>query len=233
RSIAVEARPGRITAILGPNAAGKSTLLRCMIGALRAERGRVLIDGVPAHRLRATMLARRVAYVPQRPTVSAAFTVRQVVELGRYALAANAARVQEAIERLDLAGVADRPYPELSAGQQQRVALARVVAQLESDGHLLLDEPTSAMDLRHIALTMRLLRELASGGATVVVAMHDISLAAAISQDVWLLDGGRVVAAGEASSVLEIDRLRSVFGVDFQWLDDGHGAARLLADVPT
>jgi iron complex transport system ATP-binding protein len=229
RDLTADATPGKITAILGPNAAGKSTLLRCLIGALRPERGTVLVDGQQSHGLRARQLAQRIAYVPQRPTVSASFTVRQVIELGRYALPADSTRIAEAIETLDLSDVANRPFPALSAGQQQRVTLARAVAQLAPDGHLIMDEPTSAMDLRHVASALRLFQRLAAGGATVIVAMHDISAASVLADDVWLLSAGSLIAAGPSSDVLVLERLQSLFGVDFQWMNDLSGRRRLVA----
>jgi iron complex transport system ATP-binding protein len=216
--VTVQAAPRRITAVIGPNAAGKSTLLRCVIGGLRPTRGRVLIDGEPAHRLKTTRLARRIAYVPQRSVVSASFTVREVVELGRYALTPSRQRIDDALEQLDLVQIADRPYPALSVGQQQRAALARAVAQLSGDGHLVLDEPTSAMDLRHVRETMVLLRRLADDGATVLVAMHDLMLAASAADECWLLDRGRLAAAGPTRDVMDLDRLRAVFGVGFEWV---------------
>jgi len=228
KTIHAHARPGRITAILDPNASGKSTLLKCVIGSLKPQRGCALIDGMPAHTLTARQLAARTAYVPQRSTVSAAFTVRQVVELGRYSLAPDANAVERALGRLDLGDIADRPYPALSVGQQQRVTLGRALAQLGPHGNLVLDEPTSAMDLRHVASCMSLLREIADGGATVLLAMHDLSLAASIADDVWLLDGGRLVASGSASDVLTIENLQRTFGVRFEWIDLPDGP-RLLA----
>lgn len=229
--LSMHAVSGRITALLGPNAAGKSTLLRCIIGSLRPTRGTVMIDGIVSHRMRVRDLATRLAYVPQRSLVSAAFTVREIIELGRYALPTDAKKVEHAVERLDLEELVDRPYPELSVGQQQRVMLARALAQLSPAGHLLLDEPLSAMDLRYVQHTMSLLRELADGGATVLIAMHDISLAAALADEVWLLDDGRLVASGEVGQVLSLDRLKAVFGVDFRWIEDGRGRQSLLAEV--
>lgn len=222
---------GRITALLGPNAAGKSTLLRCIVGSLRPTRGAVTIDGIASHRMRVRDLATRLAYVPQRSVVSAAFTVREIIELGRYALPPDASKVDHAIERLDLDDLADRPYPELSVGQQQRVMLARALAQLSPTGYLLLDEPLSAMDLRYVQHALVLLRELAQGGASVLIAMHDISLAAALADEVWLLNGGSLVASGEVAKVLSLDRLRAVFGVDFQWVGAERGRPSLLAAV--
>ncbi|MHC4414491.1 MAG: ABC transporter ATP-binding protein [Planctomycetota bacterium] len=215
----VEATPGRITAVIGPNASGKSTLLRCIIGGLRPTEGQVLIEGAPAHRLKTKRRAQRIAYVPQRAVVSAAFTVREVVELGRYALPPDRGQVELALRRLDLADVAGRPYPALSVGQQQRTTLARAVAQLARDGHLILDEPTSAMDLRHVRDSLMLLGELAEAGATVLIAMHDLPLASIVADDCWLLESGRLVAAGTTSEVLKLERLRAVFGVRFEWIE--------------
>ncbi len=226
--ISAEARPGRITALIGPNAAGKSTLLRCLFGALGPSRGEALLDGRPAHRVRAGALARRVAYVAQRSSVGASFSVRQVVELGRYALPADPARVDSALRRLDLEAVADRPYPALSVGQQQRASVARAVAQLSRDGHLLLDEPTSAMDLRHALDALRLLRELADGGATVLMAVHDLAIAASAADDCWLLSSGRLIAAGAVREVMDLGRLQEIFQVRFQWVDRPDGPAVLL-----
>ncbi len=221
--ITVEAVPGRITAVLGPNAAGKSTLLRCIIGAIRPTSGQALIGGSPAHRLRAADLARRVAYVPQRSVVSAAFSVRDVVALGRYALPPSPSRIESALADLDLLDVADRPYPALSVGQQQRATLARAVAQLEPDGHLILDEPTSAMDLRHVRESLAVLRRLGGGGATVLMAMHDLPLAAQCADDCWLLDAGRLAASGPMARVMELPLLEKVFGVPFTWIErEGH-----------
>jgi iron complex transport system ATP-binding protein len=231
--VTARASRGRITAVIGPNAAGKSTLLRCLIGALRPQRGEVRLDEMTVHKLSARQMAQHAAYVPQRSIVSAAFTVRQVVELGRFALSANASRVEDAIRRLDLLDVADRVYHHLSVGQQQRVTLARALAQVEPRGVLILDEPMSAMDLRHVAMSVKLLRDLANGGATIVLAMHDLSLAASMADEVWLLDGGRLVAAGPASDVLSLDRLQSVFGVPFCWVSGPDGRHLLPASSET
>lgn len=232
REISAVVSPGKITAVLGPNAAGKTTLLRCIIGALTPKTGCVLVDGEAAHRLSPRKAAQRLAYVPQRSVVSAAFTVRQVVELGRYALPPSTGRVDDALEQLDLTDIADRPYPALSVGQQQRVMLARAVAQMASDGHLVLDEPTSAMDLLHAAQCMRLLRTLADGGATVLLAMHDLSMAASIADEAWLLHAGRLAAAGDVGRVLDVGVLQEIFGVRFEWVTMSDGRPRLLAHAP-
>lgn len=229
KGINAVATPGRITAVLGPNAAGKSTLLRCIIGVLKPDSGSVLIDREPSHQMKTRTLAGLLAYVPQRPQVAAAFTVREVIELGRYALPASRRRIDDTLRRLELESIADQPFQSLSVGQQQRVTLGRAVAQLGPGGHLVLDEPTSAMDLRHAARCTALLRELAGKGATVIIAMHDLKLAASTADECWLLEAGRLVAAGPAVEVLEIDRLRAIFGVPFEWVRRPGGAPILHA----
>lgn len=229
--ITAQARAGKITALVGPNAAGKSTLLRCIIGALRPRAGEITIDGAAVSSRTPRQLAARIAYVPQRSIVSASFTVHQVVELGRYALEVNHSKVESALQRLELIDIADRPYPQLSVGQQQRVTLARALAQLEPNGCLVLDEPTSAMDLRHVLSTMRLFREVASGGVTVIMAMHDLSLAASIADEAWLIDAGRLVTQGPVNEVLALDRLQHVFGVRFEWLATSDGKRRLTSNL--
>jgi iron complex transport system ATP-binding protein len=232
RGISVQAAAGRVTAILGPNAAGKSTLLRCIIGTIRPAAGAAIVDGKAAHALSAYHLAQKIAYVPQRSSVAAAFTVREVVELGRYALPPAPGRIHAALSRMELCELAERPYAALSVGQQQRVTLARALAQLGPGGHLVLDEPISGMDLRHAHDVMQLLRDLAAGGATVLIAMHDLTLAAASADDAWLLERGRLVAAGAVGDVLQVDRLREVYGVHFEWVATADGARVLTARPP-
>ena len=233
REFSAQASPGKITAVIGPNAAGKSTLLRCAIGALKPKRGNVEIHSHAVHRLRPAKLAQQIAYVPQRSFVAADFTVRQIVELGRFALAPDHDQIDAALRRLELEDLAERRYHELSVGQQQRVTLARAVAQLAPNGHLIADEPTSAMDLRHVHDTMTLLRELADGGATVLVAMHDLTVAAAGADEVWLLDGGRLKAAGPAGEVMQVATLELVFNTLFERVKLASGREALVAIGPT
>ncbi|MHC4949120.1 MAG: ABC transporter ATP-binding protein [Planctomycetota bacterium] len=232
REVTATAGAGRITAVLGPNASGKSTLLRALVGVRRPDAGHALLDGGPAHAVRTGTLARRVAYVPQRPVVAASFTVRQVVELGRFSLPPDPPRIAAVLDELDLARLRDRVYPALSVGQQQRVTLGRALAQLAPDGHLVLDEPASAMDLRHVRRAHAALRRRADGGATVLVALHDIGAAAGLADDAWLLDGGRLVAAGPVADVLDPRRLEDVFGVGFEWVRRDGRAPMLVADGP-
>ena len=228
RDITTNVKPKSITVLIGPNAAGKSTLLRCIIGAIRPRNGKVLIDNKPTHKLSARALAKCAAYVPQRPVVSAAFSVREVVELGRYVLPTNIGKVNEALEQLDLTKLEDRAFQTLSVGQQQRVALARAFAQLSANGHLILDEPMSAMDLNYVYKCVDLLRAKADAGATVILALHDLSLSASIADNVFLLDKGKLSLAGDVNEVMQPKHLTKVFGIELERVARAGGKDALL-----
>lgn len=232
KDISVEVSTGALTCILGPNASGKSTLLRCIMGRLKPLSGQILLDGQRTCTLRGHALAKRIAYVAQRSTVSAAFTVREVVELGRYALAPDLARIEQAIVRLDLEAIAQRQFAALSVGQQQRVMLARALAQIGSGGYLLLDEPTSALDLRHVGETMHLLQMLVAEGVTVLMVVHDVTLASTYAHQAWLLDDGKLVASGPAVDVLKVEKLKQVFSVEFDWFESKSGDRLLASGSP-
>ncbi len=236
RTVSAELIAGRVCALIGPNASGKSTLLKLMLGQLVPWSGSVHVMGKPVGSLAFRQRASLVSYVPQKGVMSFAFTVRQVVAMGRYALGDHRGMVDRALEVCDLAGLGDRIYSELSGGQQQRVLLARAVAQSAGAGRvMLLDEPASGMDLKHVHQTMRLLRRIArgedagggvvdggtssnsgGGGRGVLVVLHDVNLAARYADDVWLLDRGGLVASGVCAEVMRPERLASVYGVGFQ-----------------
>ncbi len=229
--VTVALRPGRVTAVLGPNASGKSTLLRVMLGQLRPWSGTVELDGRPVASRVGKALARRISYVPQRGGTSFAFSVRQTIAMGRFAFG-DERFVDEAIEKSGLADVAGRPFNELSGGQQQRVLIARAWAQSrppEAAGVetptwraaniFLADEPASSLDLRHAHEAMALFREMADEGLAVLVVLHGLDLAARWADEVWLMDRGRIVAAGEAQAVLRPEVLSPVYGLELERLD--------------
>ena len=219
QDVSLTVLPGRVTALLGPNAAGKSTLLRAAVGLIQGDRGEVSINGRNTRRLPPRGLARIAAYVPQRSHIAAAFTVREVVALGQFAQTRDSDRVHKALECMALEQHADRVIHELSVGQQQRVALARALAQVKEDGVLLLDEPTSAMDLSHQERALTVLRERAAAGATVLLAMHDLTVTARFADDVCLLANGSVAAQGSSADVMTPEALSTVFGVRFAKAD--------------
>lgn len=224
-SVSAELAAGRVTALLGPNAAGKSTLLKLMLGQLEPWSGRVLLEGEAVGALPPRARARRVSYVPQRGSVSFAFTVREVVAMGRFAAGADGASgwaVEQAIDACGLRGIERRVFAELSAGQQQAALVARAFAQAADTGRaMLLDEPGSSMDLRHAHALMRLLRERAAAGLAVLIVLHDINLAARYADDVWLMHEGRLAAAGRWDAVLRPETLGPVYGVGLRALPAG------------
>lgn len=233
--VGFEVRPGRLTALLGPNGAGKSTLLRVLSGELRPDAGTVTLDGRPLAGWDPRRLARRRAVLSQSVALSFPLSVRDVVAIGRSPHAAGRAADEAAIARTlaaaRVAHLAGRSYPTLSGGEQQRVQLARVLAQLDHGGdggpeggagggegggegvrHLLLDEPTASLDLRHQAEVLALARSFADGGGAVLAVLHDPNQAAAFADEVVLLRGGRVVASGDPWRVLTAENLMAVFG---------------------
>ncbi|MFM1822971.1 MAG: hypothetical protein RI967_1237, partial [Planctomycetota bacterium] len=162
-----------------------------------------------------------VAFVPQRPEVSADFTAREVVALGRHAVGPDAAAIADALDEVGLAGRADLPVHTMSGGERQRVAVARAFAQLSAGGVLLLDEPFAGIDPAEVARLARALARRARKGA-VVVSLHDPGLARAIASRAVILDGGRIVADGAAAEVLTPAILSAAYGHEIrvagEWL---------------
>jgi iron complex transport system ATP-binding protein len=232
RGLSCTFTPGRVTAIVGPNGAGKTTLLRLLLGLVSPDHGSARLDDQPVDRLAPAQRARRMAYIPQRSSVAFAYSVRQIVAMGKYAVGSSDSRsVEHALERTRMSDLADRPVHTLSAGQVQRVALARALAQLgtasdtpDHGRYLLADEPTGAMDPWHTLHTLGLLRDLALGGLGIVIVLHDLSMAARYADDVLLLDAtGASPGLGPSRDVLSPESLAAVFGVAFERLDAAGG----------
>lgn len=218
-------QPGNVTALIGPNAAGKTTLMRLMLGLLRPWSGTVAMDEQPVVGWSAAQRAERLSYVPQRPGVRFAFTVRQVIAMGAHRLSRRKVDelVDRAIDKAGLAAVAHRVLMELSGGQQQRVMLARAEVQSAASGQaMLLDEPGSHLDLQHRHAMMHRLRELAADGLAVLVVLHELDLAVRYADEAWLMDAGKLVAAGRWDQVMTPQRLSPVYGLDLELIDRGH-----------
>ncbi|MBT0782120.1 heme ABC transporter ATP-binding protein [Paracoccus versutus] len=216
--VSVEARAGEITAIVGPNGSGKTTLMRSLTGEL-ACRGAVTLNGHDIAALSPEELARRRAVLPQAAALSFPFTVAEVVRIGVEARGERAdALVPAALAAVDLPGFSGRLYQELSGGEQQRVQLARVLAQvwqpLDADGPrwLMLDEPVSSLDIAHQLTVMRLAADYARAGGGVVAVMHDLNLTALFAQKLVLMSGGRVLCQGRPDEVLTDEALSSAYG---------------------
>ena len=219
---------GRIIAVLGPNASGKTTLLRTIVGLQHPSKGCVELDGSRVDRMSPHDRASKIAWVPRVAEVAGSFTIRRVVELGRYALGPSSLRVNEALGHVDLLDRSDSMWHAASAGMRQRAAIARAIAQRTPGGMLVLDEPTSALDLRHLKLMGELLRRCANEGDIVVAAMHDIAFAMEIADEVLVLKDGQLVLAGETQAVLTPSSLADVFGVDLAWARDEAGKRHLV-----
>jgi len=226
RDVDLDVRHGEVLALVGPNGAGKSTLLGAMTGDVPIDRGSIRLGGRDLAEWSSRDLARKRAVLMQANQVSFPFTVREVVEMGRNPWSGRATAEEDeraiaaAIERTDIAHLLDRPFTALSGGEKARASLARVLAQ-ETDV-VLLDEPTAALDLRHQEEVMLVARSLAAEGRAVVVVLHDLSLAAARSDRIAIVERGRIVSVGSPAEVLTAERVESVYGI----------AAHVLTDTP-
>jgi iron complex transport system ATP-binding protein len=228
---------GRWAALIGANGAGKTSTLRAVAGLL-PHHGRVLLAGADAAAMPRRERARRIAVVPQIPATPPDMTVREYVLLGRTPYvgyfggegAADRAAADRALERLDLGSLAARPLGSLSGGERQRAVLARALAQ-EAD-ILLLDEPTTALDLARQQQVLELVDGLRrDAGLAVLAAMHDLTAASLYADDVHLLGQGRLVASGPARAVLRADLLTEHYGAAIRVLDHD-GALVVVAARP-
>jgi iron complex transport system ATP-binding protein len=229
RGVDLLVQPGEWVTVIGPNGAGKSTLLRAL-GGLLPFSGTIELFGTQLGRLRRRERARRVATVAQDPVVPPGIGVFDYVLLGRTPYvpplgresAADLAAAQEVLDRLDLAGFADRHLTTLSGGERQRVFLARALAQ--GAPLLLLDEPTSALDIGAQQEVLELVDELRrSHGLTVVATMHDLSVAGEYAERMVLLAGGTVVADGSAGQVLTEPLLATHYRARVRVIPGGRG----------
>ncbi|MEU4717749.1 ABC transporter ATP-binding protein [Micromonospora purpureochromogenes] len=209
------------TVIVGPNACGKSTLLRTMARLLTPRRGAVLLDGTAIRDLPTREVARRLGVLPQSPLVPEGVTVADLVGRGRQPYQRwwrqwseqDAVAVDRAMALADVAGLADRPVDTLSGGQRQRVWIAMTLAQ--DTEALLLDEPTTFLDLAHQVEVLDLLHRLrAERGRTVVAVLHDLNQAARYADHLVAMRAGSVVAAGPPREILTAELVRDVFGLD-------------------
>ncbi|MCG3177703.1 MAG: Hemin import ATP-binding protein HmuV [Phycisphaerae bacterium] len=219
RKVSLQALAGRLLVVIGPNGSGKTTLLRCMAGILQPAGGQILLGGASISRLPPRRLARVLGLVPQETQLAFEFTVLQVVLMGRsphmgrfgFEGPGDLAAARDCLRLTDTLRFEDRLFDELSSGERQRVVIARALAQ--QPRVLLLDEPTSFLDIGHQLQIYRLLRSLAADGMTVICVSHDLSLAAQFADEIVLLADGEVVATGLAEQVLTAETIASAYGV--------------------
>ncbi|MBW8318293.1 MAG: ABC transporter ATP-binding protein [Rhizobium sp.] len=219
--------PGKITTIVGANACGKSTLLRTMSRLLAPRQGHVLLDGKSVHRTPTRELARTLGLLPQSPIAPEGITVADLVSRGRHPHQGMFSRwtrqddeaVAGALNATKTADLADRPVDELSGGQRQRVWIAMALAQQTEI--LLLDEPTTFLDISHQVEVLDLLTDLNhTRGTTIVMVLHDLNLAARYADHLVAIEGGRLHVAGRPEDVLNEQTVREVFGLESRIITD-------------
>ncbi|WP_083527873.1 ABC transporter ATP-binding protein [Curtobacterium ammoniigenes] len=229
---------GGFTAIIGPNGCGKSTLLGALARTVAPVAGAVLLDGVPIRRLPSRALARRVALLPQQPIAPEGVTVRDLVTRGRYPHVgpfrpmsrADREAVDDALERTGVAELADRAVDTLSGGQRQRVWIALVLAQ-DTDV-VLLDEPTTFLDIAHQYALLDMVAALQRSGRTVIAVLHDLTQAARVATHLVAMTHGAVVAAGTPESVLTAPTIAEVFGLRSVVVDDPVTGTPMVVPIP-
>ncbi len=217
------ARAGEFTIIVGPNGAGKSTLLKVLSGEIRPVEGHVSLNGEPISRMRPAQLAKCRAVLPQSVTLAFSLTVDEVVRLGVEAAgvkgSAQESLRETVLDEVGLGGWGTRLYQNLSGGEQQRVQFARVLAQVprpvanDLPRFLLLDEPTSSLDIRHqIDLLERARRHAREGGGVIAI-VHDLNLAAEFADRIAVMSKGQIAAFGPPSETLDDTTISKVFGI--------------------
>lgn len=223
--VSLALHPGEVLALIGPNGAGKSTLLKVLSGEIAPQRGKVAMGGRPLASWSDLERARVRAVLAQDTVLGFPFTALEVALIGRYPVSGgqttlrDRAIAREALSYLDVGHLAQRLYPTLSGGERQRVQLARVLAQIwepqAGPRCLLLDEPTSNLDLAHQLQALRITRRFAlEQDVAALVVVHDLNLAAQFADRVALLDDGRLVTCGSPREVLTAPRLAECFAVD-------------------
>ncbi len=232
RKLNLEIAAGKVTGLFGPNGSGKSTLLRCLTGALRPQTGAVWCGDHRVDTLKPREVARRIAVVPQDTPHGVPLTTREMVALGRFAVNDEAAAVITAsLVRVGAAELAERPFDELSGGERQRVVIARALAQETTV--LLLDEPTTHLDVARQLELYRLARAMSREGRTVLMVCHDLLLAPLFVDEAVLLRGGCLLASGGPSAVLTSEHLLAAFGVGIEVVRDTSDAVTVrLAKHP-
>ncbi|MFI8265854.1 MULTISPECIES: ABC transporter ATP-binding protein [unclassified Streptomyces] len=228
---------GVVTTIIGPNGCGKSTLLRTLSRLLKPTRGSVVLDGEDIVRLKTRDVAKKLGLLPQSPVAPEGLTVADLVARGRHPHQSwlrqwssdDASVVERALEMTGVSDLADRPVDALSGGQRQRVWISMTLAQ--GTDLLLLDEPTTYLDLAHAVDVLDLVDDLHESGCTVVMVLHDLNLAARYSDNLIVMKAGSVLAQGHPRDVVTPELLHEAFGLRAKVIDDPVGDRPLIVPI--
>ncbi|MFL9652960.1 ABC transporter ATP-binding protein [Streptomyces sp. PB17] len=229
--------PGVITTIIGPNGCGKSTLLRTLSRLLRPTGGTVVLDGEDIAALRTREVAKKLGLLPQAPVAPEGLTVSDLVARGRHPHQSwlrqwssdDADVVRQALAMTGVSDLADRPVDSLSGGQRQRVWISMTLAQ--GTDLLLLDEPTTYLDLAHAVDVLDLVDDLHESGRTVVMVLHDLNLATRYSDNLVVMREGAILAQGHPRDVITADLLHEAFGLRAKVIDDPVGDRPLIVPI--
>lgn len=229
--------PGVITTIIGPNGCGKSTLLKTLSRLLKPARGAVVLDGEDIGRLRTRDVAKKLGLLPQAPVAPEGLTVADLVARGRHPHQSwlrqwssdDADVVERALAMTGVSDLADRPVDALSGGQRQRVWISMTLAQ--GTDLLLLDEPTTYLDLAHALDVLDLVDDLHESGCTVVMVLHDLNLATRYSDNLVVMREGSILAQGHPRDVITAELLHEAFGLRARVIDDPVGDRPLIVPI--
>lgn len=224
--VSLEIKPANLTVLIGPNGCGKSTLLKAMARILPLETGQITLDRKPLHKIPTREVARRLAMLPQGPIAPEGLTVRELVAQGRFPhqtllkqwSVADSQAVASAMAATNIEEFADRAISSLSGGQRQRCWIAMVLAQ--ETPIILLDEPTTFLDLKVQVDVMKLLRQIASQGRSLIVVLHELNIASAFADQLIMMREGRIIARGTPHEIMIPERLAEVFDLDAQIIPD-------------
>lgn len=219
QSVSAEAKAGDLIALIGPNGCGKSTLLKTLCGIIQPSSGTITIDGDSLNNLPLKIRARQIAYLAQSREALPSMSVEEVVRLGRAPYRGGLGKISSdgetaitsALSRTQSDVFKTRRFDGLSGGEQARVLLARALAV--GAPTLLADEPIAALDPFYQLSMMKILKEEASSGKTVITALHDLSLAAQFADRIWMMHQGKIIANGKPADVLTAENLKTVFGI--------------------
>jgi iron complex transport system ATP-binding protein len=238
--LSIDVPDGRVSVLIGPNGSGKSTLLRALARLLKPKDGAVVLDGKQIQDYSTKEVARRLAILPQTLVAPEAITVEELVAYGRFPQRRSIAGLRDedrdaiewAMHVTNTIGVRDRPVDQLSGGQRQRAWIALVLAQ--GTDLILLDEPTTFLDIAYQLEVLELLKHLNEfAGKTVVMVLHDINMACEYAHRLFALRDGKMVAEGDPQEVLTADLIRTVFGIDAHIVYHPTSGSPMCIPIPT